>query len=453
MNPSDSRCERWTLFWFLPFAASAFFSGACSSDEGTATHSEKKQDAGRDSSSGGSAGTGSVGTSGTGGVAGTGGSGGAVGGGALGAAGNASAGGADGSIGSGGSSAVDAGAGSGGRSGADGSVDSSGAGGSSGADGGVDSGGSGGTMGSADASSDAGGGDGGPPNCQPVQFRAHGQAASGDTTPFSVPAGAQSRYQCFYFRTPWNVPVHALSFKSLHESPDVIHGWRLYVSSSTKPDGSVESCIPLHPDDELLAGWARGGDQQFVMPSDVGIALPPGPNSYFLLEVHYYNATGAVALDRSGVEVCATSGLKRHTATTSWLGTQSIIIGANSQGTAGGICTPNKGQAATILGTWPVMHRIGRRMRTVINRADGGRETLMDVPNYDFDNQRGYPANPPVVVNLGDTLTTTCEYVNDTPNVVTFGPNLEQEQCFNLVLAYPARALTSSGLMANSCEL
>jgi hypothetical protein len=446
MNPNDSRCGRWKLAVLLPFGASALFSGACSSDEGSATRSQTK-DAGRDvSSSGGSAGTGVAGTSGTGGAGGSG--------------GNAGTGGVDGGIGSGGSSGshgasgVDGSVGSSGSSGADGSVGGGGSSGSSGADGSVDSGGSAGTMGSADASSDAGApdGEGGPTTCQPLQFRAHGQATPGDTTPFSVPAGAESRYQCFYFRSPWNVPVHGLSFKSLHDNPAVIHSWRLYVSSSARPDGALEPCVPLHPDSELLAGWARGGDAQFAMPPEVGIALPPGPNSYFLLEVHYYNSTGAAALDRSGVEVCATSELKRHTATTSWLGTQSIVVGANSAGQAGGICNPNKGQAATILRTWPLMHRIGRRLRTVINRAGGGQETLIDVPNYDFDQQRGYPTNPPIVVNLGDTLSTTCEYVNNTPNIVTFGPNLEQEQCFNLVLAYPARALTSAGLMANSCE-
>ena len=47
-------------------------------------------------------------------------------------------------------------------------------------------------------------------------------------------------------------------------------------------------------------------------------------------------------------------------------------------------------------------------------------------------------------------LTTTCSYNNTTNGLVTFGPNTENEMCYNFVTAYPAGAL-SGPAGANHC--
>ena len=325
-----------------------------------------------------------------------------------------------------------------------------GAGGSSGYGGAGASGGVGGTSGS---SGDGGtGGSGGTPEgCEPVYFRAHGQKVPGDTTPFPVPAGTQNLYQCFYFKAPWNVPMHGLSFKSVDVNEAVVHHWLLYATVA-KPDGGMDPCVGIHPDTALLAGWAPGADDWY-MPPDVGMVLPTGNDGYFMLEVHYYNGTGQNHVDKAGVEVCATPNLKKNSATVSWLGTQLISLPARSKGSAIGICDPRDDLGPiTILRTWPHMHKLGRGLRTEITRSGGtNKQMLVNVPNFDFEYQYGYPTEPSVVINPGDTLTTTCDYDNTTAGAVGFGPATEQEMCYNFVVAYPASALTSLGLMVNSC--
>ena len=97
------------------------------------------------------------------------------------------------------------------------------------------------------------------------------------------------------------------------------------------------------------------------------------------------------------------------------------------------------------------MHRIGSHMKTVITRAGGGTETLVDEP-FNFNTQLAY--NTPAVINPGDKLTTTCTYQNDSANAVRYGTNTNNEMCFNFVTAWPANLLqhgTHSGGVTKPC--
>jgi hypothetical protein len=81
-------------------------------------------------------------------------------------------------------------------------------------------------------------------------------------------------------------------------------------------------------------------------------------------------------------------------------------------------------------------------MRSVINRAAGGQETIVDKP-FAFADQRAYAVD--VLVRPGDTITTTCTFQNDTAGAVGFGTGTNQEMCYNFVIYYPARALDGIG--------
>jgi hypothetical protein len=324
------------------------------------------------------------------------------------------------------------------------STGGTGAGGTSGGgSGGGSTGGSGGTY---------GGSGGSPPTgCENVQFLAHGQQVPGDTTPFPVPAGQQF-YQNFYFKVPWNVATQALRFTPIIDNTQVLHHWLLYASTTAYTDGTSGPSPGVHSDGTLLAGWAPGAGE-WVMPEGVGMELPSG-NSYLVLEVHYNNVQGLPNMaDHSGVEVCATSNLRPNTATVSWLGTEGIILNPLSAGTATGTCTPSYAGDITLLRYWPHMHQLGRGMKADITRASGGVENLFNDTTYSFDYQISYELNPTVILHPGDKITTTCTFQNTTSGTVTFGPATEQEMCYNFIIAYPANALRSAGLMQRSCML
>jgi hypothetical protein len=249
--------------------------------------------------------------------------------------------------------------------------------------------------------------------------------ASAANDKFTVPT-TPDLYECFNYAPPWgNKKVQLVSTRPLIDNSKVLHHWLLYNGDAAVTDGAHSDCIGAHPNTALVAGWAPGGEA-FVAPPDVGVQIASGG---FTLELHYNNKAGEGQTDSSGVEVCVTDKPRPNEAAMHWLGTQSL----NKQ-VATGTCVPTNTGDVTILRSTPHMHLQGRHMTTVINRAGGGTETLIDKP-FDFQTQVSY--STPAVVHKGDTLTTTCTYATPTP----FGESTNQEMCYNFVLAYPAGAL------------
>jgi hypothetical protein len=376
------------------------------------------------------AGTGAGGTGGTG-AGGAGGTG--AGGAGKGGAGGATAGGAGGA--------------------ATGGASGTGAGGT-GAGGTADGGGKGGAAGSGGASGAAGGnpGDGGtappgdwPADCeQRFTMRAHGVSQPGDMTKFNVStAPSKQFYQCFMFKVPWGADaVQALRFRSIVDDARVVHHWLLYgTPNGTGPDGQVGGNGCSGSSAALLAGWAPGNTEP-VLPADVGLLLPSGASAYLGLEVHYNNtASYPDSLDASGVEFCVTKKFRPKTAGVHWLGSNAILLAPRAMQNVVGTCDPVTREPIHILSIWPHMHQLGTRMSMVLNRAGGAKETLHDAP-FSFDDQRSYAKN--VTVNDGDTITSTCSFNNTTSLPVTFGPNTENEMCYNFVTAWPANALSAA---------
>jgi len=211
--------------------------------------------------------------------------------------------------------------------------------------------------------------------------------------------------------------------------------WLLYGDSNgTGPDGQVGGSGCSGSDGTLLAGWAPGNTER-VLPSDVGLLMPSGPSAYLSLEIHYNNtANYPDALDASGVEFCMTKKFRPKTAGVHWLGSNGILLAPRATQDVVGTCDPVTKEPIHILSIWPHMHQLGTHMTMVLNRAGGAKMTMHDAP-FSFDDQRAYAVD--LTVNDGDTITSTCRFNNTTSLPVTFGPNTENEMCYNFVTAWP----------------
>jgi hypothetical protein len=282
-------------------------------------------------------------------------------------------------------------------------------------------------------------------------FRNHGQAMPGDTTPYSVGPGEQ--YVSFYYTVPWQQPSELVRWRTIYDNRKVLHHWLLYSTVGSPADGGILPSIGTHIGDaaQLIAGWAVGGSD-VVMPPDVALRMPP-PGSSLLLEYHFYNTGSAVEMDGSSVEICVVpAGSLKHTAGITWLGTE------NFNGPAGmppkvpsqfsGTCIPSRaGMNATdpihVFFLWPHMHTYGRNMRSVVNRVDGTHEEVFNKP-FDFNYQVTYPAS--FDLKPGDTITSTCDYLNTSDSNVAFGPSTKQEMCYQFAYSYPAGALDNGVL-------
>jgi hypothetical protein len=276
-------------------------------------------------------------------------------------------------------------------------------------------------------SSGAGGGSSKPndPNVTCYNITARKSAAN---EKFTVPT-KPDLYHCFNYAPPWgSKKVHLVSARPIIDNGQVLHHWLLYNGEAAAQDGTSSDCVGAHPNYSLVAGWAPGGDS-FEAPPDVGVELASGS---FSLELHYNNSVGDGQLDASGAEVCVTDKLRPKIAATHWLGTEAL-----NKTEAVGTCRPTNQGDVTILTSTPHMHVQGRHMKTVINRAAGGTEVLIDQP-FDFNTQISYKT--PAVIKKGDTLTTTCTYAAPTP----FGQGTNEEMCYNFVMAYPAGGLAQT---------
>ena len=288
--------------------------------------------------------------------------------------------------------------------------------------------------------------------CTPSHsFTAH---ALGSDEKYPVPViGAENQYECFSFKSPFDGKTQATAWAPIIDDERVLHHWILYRTLVPQIDGGVMPCV-MPPDATFVAGWAPGGENA-VMPEDVGLELA-GPAEYFIMQVHYNNAAHHPdSFDASGVAFCTTDTPREHTAGVVTLGTALIAIPPHAQGwEATGNCPSaitavGMAEPLTMLASFPHMHRLGRGLRTMISRGgDASKvEPLIDIDNFSYNDQGFYPHDPPIVIQPGDGLQTTCTYDNPDLSVVTFGEKTENEMCFNFVLAYPITALLNRSCM------
>ncbi|MET0385327.1 MAG: hypothetical protein ABW321_05180 [Polyangiales bacterium] len=258
-------------------------------------------------------------------------------------------------------------------------------------------------------------------------------------TQYDVPT-TPDLYQCFNFATPWgNDEVQGVSASYVVDNTAAIHHFILYTSTSGTPGTSAPCPTGAHPDGQFVAGWAPGANP-ITLPPDVGLELP-GPQ--YMLEAHYNAPMGGMK-DGSGIELCVTHNKRKQLAATHPLGQEGFVTAGPADVT--GMCKPKGPFPITIMWSSPHMHLKGTHMKTIVHRANGMTEMLIDKP-FDFANQLNY--DTPLTINEGDTLETTCTY--NAP--AQFGTGTNQEMCYNFVTAYPAGALGGgpgyTGLSAN----
>jgi mono/diheme cytochrome c family protein len=267
----------------------------------------------------------------------------------------------------------------------------------------------------------------------------------------SMPARDGNQYHCFYFKPPYADGSGLLWFEPILDDIASLHHFILYATDNAKnAPGSTGPCNGAGADTYFVAGWAPGADNS-ALPGDVALALPSGPQAGLILEVHYYNNSGAAKLDASGVRFCtARRGARPHTAGVHFLGSEGICIPPGSRSfEVKGACAPRSDLGDIhITGVWPHMHKRGRRQRLLIRRSDGSSELLHDQA-FDFNTQLFY-AKPDVLIRAGDRIETTCFYDNESNERISYGERTQDEMCYAFVTAWPAGALSAVPLLAGS---
>jgi hypothetical protein len=103
-------------------------------------------------------------------------------------------------------------------------------------------------------------------------------------------------------------------------------------------------------------------------------------------------------------------------------------------------------QPMTVYAAMGHMHLLGRSIKIELNPGTTKAQTLLDVPNFNFDDQRLTPLPTPVNVKPGDTLRVTCTHDASLreklpalrklpPRYVVWGDGTSDEMCLGLLTA------------------
>ncbi len=227
-----------------------------------------------------------------------------------------------------------------------------------------------------------------------------------------------------------------------------------------------------------LGAWAPGGTEK-VTPTGIGTALPRG--SQIVMQIHYnllngsspdqsaaklriadddgsYNYLHTMLLPapvelpcRAGVtnRLCNRDAAMADNAAR--FGMESkvadllhILCGAEPVGPTQS-CTRPVGQSMVVRAVAGHMHLLGRSISVVADKGQADQKTLLNITNWDFDNQGSIPLATPVRLAPQDTLTVTCThdqslrdrlpaFAGIKERYVVWGEGTTDEMCLGIVL-------------------
>ncbi len=225
--------------------------------------------------------------------------------------------------------------------------------------------------------------------------------------PFAIPATGTVRYQYFRVDPEMDKDVWLESAELLPGNRLVVH----HILAFIRPKGSEGG---INAARGFLVGYVPGARNE-GWPSGMAKRIPA--NSELIFQVHY-TPIGTPQEDQSKLGLCFADpeAITHEVVTTSALQTRfEIPPGASHHVVEGD--APAHRRDATLLGMSPHMHVRGKAFRYDLMRADGKRETLLDIPAYDFNWQTTYVLREPLRLKPGDQMVCTAAYDNSVANL------------------------------------
>lgn len=243
-------------------------------------------------------------------------------------------------------------------------------------------------------------------------------------SPYTLGADVDDEYRCYVIPTNFTEDVWINGIEYRPGNREVVHHIMAYIDTSGRarpkdeatPEAGFlcgmsgdQSTMQL---DQLLGGWAPGTPPNM---SDVGHGrlIPAGADIVY--QVHYHNVTGQAQIDHSSM------GL--HFAKEPIMAEDRIfLVGAYQlKINAGDANAEHKGYWTApkdlILSTvMPHMHYLGKDMTVNATFPDGRKETLLDVPRYDFNWQIVYAYEEPMLIPKGTRFEMISHHDNSADN-------------------------------------
>ncbi len=313
-----------------------------------------------------------------------------------------------------------------------------------------------------------------------------------------APNGGNDDYRCFIVDPKLTSPEYLVGAQFAPSNAAIVHHANVYLvdpentklaqTRDASEPGQGWTCfgtdgIPSTPESAWVDTWTPGGKES-LLSQDVGFQMKPG--SLLVLQVHYnlLATQGKGSPDQSGIRLRLTNG----TAQTKPLFNVPLMapielpcaksesgplcdrdasladvskrFGADLAAKEpalvaqcdGGKITPGPTQSCdtavpfkmTVYAGRGHMHLLGKSMKVELNPGTPKAQTLLDVPQFDFDNQQRVAEPKPVVIGPGDVVRVTCTWDASLrsklpqlkglpPRYVVYGDGSSDEMCIGLM--------------------
>ncbi len=261
---------------------------------------------------------------------------------------------------------------------------------------------------------------------------------------YSPPTNTDT-YRCFVIDPGLDEIRHITGFEVRPGNDAIVHHVLLYDpldqagAAAAQARDAVEpgpgyTCFggPGTPRSTVLAGWAPGLGA-YRLPHGAGIELPPGRQ--LVMQVHYHVETSPPAPDRTRIALRVEERVPNR-ATTTLVAQQGTVLPAGEDG-AVSLMEFRSGAPIplTVFGVLPHMHEYGTRF-TLERVAPEGDVCLTDLPRWDFDWQRIYTFERPLLLQPDDVLRMRCEYdTRARASAIGWGDDTTDEMCLVGVFA------------------
>lgn len=272
---------------------------------------------------------------------------------------------------------------------------------------------------------------------------------------------APDEYRCFFVDWPEKETMYVTGFGVKPGYAPVVHHVIAYLARPESLAGFEEldakDAEPGWPcfggpggnptQTNWVGGWAPGS-MGADFPKGTGIEIPPG--SKLVVQMHYNTSSAEARPDQTKLLIAVDKTVEKKAATIpytniKWVTEQTMDIPAHTSDVThtfsgditkfasfitGGMIPSNV--PLTIYSASPHMHTYGQSIGLEIERGDGQKECLVDIPKWNFHWQGAYAFTKPKLLEPGDFVSMRCSYDNPTANEINWGEGTNDEMCLGV---------------------
>ena len=294
-----------------------------------------------------------------------------------------------------------------------------------------------------------------------------------------TPQASPDDYRCMVVEWPEEEPSYITGFQVRPDQTEIVHHVVVFAASPGIADdyramdaeselegyecfgGPGGDGVGLAAGMRWIASWAPGGGARHF-PEGTGIEIQPG--SAIIVQMHYNTIEAEPRADRSAIEFELAESVEREALVMpftdlGWVlsgemnipaGEASVIhetsrdVSSSWLSFLGSGIGLGNGDSFEIHSVAQHMHLLGRSGRTWVERADGSKQCLLQLDDWDFGWQESYQLTESLIVNPGDKLHLRCEWDNSAeaqpvidgeqaaPIDVVWGEGTRDEMCLGV---------------------